>query len=183
MVYISLIRGINVGGHKLMKMEALRALYASLDLSGAQTLLQSGNVVFSTDDADRQGLIRRIGEGIEQSFGFSADVILRTAGEWNDMMARNPFQRQAKDEPGRMLVMCLRKAPTKDAKVGLMEAHKGPEKLAFSGRELYLFYPDGIGRSKLTNVLIERHLQLPGTARNWNTVKKLAAMAEGSGGS
>ena len=177
-VYISLIRGINVGGHKIIKMEALRALYDSLNLTGAQTLLQSGNVVFSADHLDRPGLARQIEEAIEKSFGFHARVILRTVREWRDVMARNPLGTEARDDPARMHVMFLSDAPTDDAKASLMKAHQGPEKLHFSGHELFLYYPDGVGRSKLTNVFIERHLGLTGTARNWNTVIKLAQMAE-----
>lgn len=78
-VYISLLRGINVGGHKIIKMEALRALYHSMGLAEAQTLLQSGNVVFSSEITDRTGLAGQIEQAIEKSFGFHADVILRTA--------------------------------------------------------------------------------------------------------
>ena len=178
-VYISLIRGINVGGHKIIKMAALRALYDSMGLAGAQTLLQSGNVVFSADNPDPADLARQIKAGIEKSFGFPADVILRTAGEWEAVIRRNPFRKEAEIAPSKTAVMFLSGPPGTAAQESLENAHSGPEKIHFAGQELYLYYPDGMGRSKLTNVFIERHLGLTGTARNWNTVMKLAHMADG----
>ena len=177
-VYISLIRGINVGGHKSVKMDALRALYHSLGLKGAQTLLQSGNVVFESENPEPLDLARQIAAGIEKSAGFRPEVILRTAADWAEVIAENPLARQAKDDPSRTLVTFLAGAPSDAGRAALIAAHKGPESLVFSGQELFLYYPDGAGRSKLTNVFIERYLGLPGTARNWNTVMKLHAVCE-----
>ena len=176
-VYISLLRGINVGGHKIIKMEALRALYHSMGLAEAQTLLQSGNVVFSSEITDRTGLAGQIEQAIEKSFGFHADVILRTAGDWAGVIARNPFRKEAEIAPAKTAVMFLSGRPGSAAQEGLENAHSGPEKIHFAGQELYLYYPDGMGRSKLTNVFIKRHLGLTGTARNWNTTVKLNAIA------
>ena len=178
-VYISLIRGINVGGHKIIKMAALRALYGSLNLTGAQTLLQSGNVVFESQIEDRLDLSRQIEQGIEKSFGFHAEVILRTAGEWAAVIRRNPFRKEAEIAPAKTAVVFLSGPPSSAAQESLENAHLGREKIHFAGQELYLHYPDGMGRSKLTNVFIEKHLGLSGTTRNWNTVIKLARMAEG----
>lgn len=177
-VYISLIRGINVGGHKIIKMAALRALYESMGLAGAQTLLQSGNVVFAANQSDRPGLARQIEQAIEKEFGFHADVILRTAAEWAAVIRRNPFRKEAEVAPSKTAVAFLSGRPGIAAQERLENAHSGPEKIHFAGQELYLYYPDGLGRSKLTNVFMERHLGLSGTTRNWNTVIKLGQMTD-----
>jgi uncharacterized protein (DUF1697 family) len=101
---------------------------------------------------------------------------VRTAEEWKRIVANNPFAREAKEDPGHLLVMCLRDAPPPDAVEDLRSAIKGRERVEVRGRDAYFVYPDGVGRSKLTNALIEKKLATRGTARNWNTVTKLLAL-------
>lgn len=175
-VYISMLRGINVGGNKKIKMDALRGLYESLGMAGAQTLLQSGNVVFKSDLTDRPALIQQLEAGIEQRFGFHSTVLLRTLGEWRDVVSRNPLPADQAD-PSKLVVMFLSDSPTQDAVDALKKTYTGPETIQIAGKEAYLYYPDGQGRSKLTNGLIERKLDVSGTVRNWNTVTKLLDLA------
>jgi len=174
-VYVSLLRGINVGGNKKIKMAALREVYESFGLLRPQTLLQSGNVVFESTLNVPAELARQIEAGIEQHFGFDVRVFMRTAAEWHDVVARNPFA--ADHDPARLLVMFFAAAPDAAAVEQLQQAHTGPEEMHLSGRELFLYYADGIGRSKLSNTLIEKTLKLPGTGRNWATVNKLVDLA------
>src|ERR1700691_374230 len=103
-VVISLLRGVNVGGKRKIKMEALRALYESLGLRGAQTLLQSGNVVFRTDRKDLVSLTKQIEDAIERKFGFHSDVVLRTSTELRDVIAKNPFAKRAGVAARKLLV-------------------------------------------------------------------------------
>src|SRR5437899_12626071 len=98
-VIISMLRAVNVGGHNKIKMDALRALYESLKLRDAQTYVQSGNVIFKTDQRDIARLAKRIEDGIARKFGFRPDVILRTAAEMRDVVARNPFAKRRGIEP------------------------------------------------------------------------------------
>src|ERR1700722_2659503 len=98
-VIISLLRGVNVGGHNMIKMDALRSLYESLGLRKVETFIQSGNVIFTTQARDRTALTKRIEEAIEQKFGFHSDVILRTAAELRDALARNPFAERLDIDP------------------------------------------------------------------------------------
>ena len=149
-----------------------------MGLAGAQTLLQSGNVVFSSENPDPGNLGQEIAAGIEKSFGLRPQVILRTAEEWAAVIRRNPFRQEAEIAPAKTAVMFLSGRPGTAAQESLENAHSGPEEIYFAGQELYLYYPNGMGRSKLTNVFIERHLGLTGTTRNWNTILKLAHMAE-----
>jgi uncharacterized protein (DUF1697 family) len=182
-VFISLIRGINVGGPTTIKMDALRTLCESLGLRGARTYLQSGNVVFQSKEADPARLARRFQDGIEKTFGLRVEVMLRTTAELRDVIARNPFSSRTGINPSRLLVMFLAREPEQEAVKSFLKLITGPEELRISGKEAYLYYPDGIGHSKLTFTLIEKKLATSGTTRNWNTVTKLLELAEGLPGS
>ena len=173
-VVIGLLRGVNLGPHRRMKMEDLRAVCSSCKLQDVQTYVQSGNLVFRTGDTDLPSLAKRLEGAIERKFGFQSDVVLRTAEEWRDAMARNPFAGRAGIEPAKLHVTFLSSHPA-----GSLEAIKaGPEEMRLDGRELYIYFPDGAGRSKLTQPVFDRALKVSGTARNWNTVAQLLAIAE-----
>jgi uncharacterized protein (DUF1697 family) len=173
---IALLRAVNVGG-RTMKMADLKAMVEAIGFSDARTLLQSGNLVFSGGEAADVEVESLLEAEAEQRFGFDVDVIVRRALEWAAMIVDNPFAREAIDDPSHLLAMPLKTAPAADALAKLRAAIKGRERVAIIDRNAYLVYPDGIGESKLTIAVIERHLGVRGTARNWNTVQKLAAMA------
>jgi len=177
-VVISMLRGVNVGGHGKIKMDVLRELCASLKLRNAQTYVQSGNVVFETADRDLAPLAGRIEQAIERKFGFRPDVILRTASELRDVIARNPFASRSGIEPSKLLVTFLARQPSAEVRTKLLAIKTDPEELYLDGRELYAYFPNGMGRSKLSWPLVERTLAIPGTGRNWNTVTKLLEVAE-----
>jgi len=177
-VVISMLRGVNVGGHNKIKMEALRALYESMKLREAQTYVQSGNVIFRTDERDIALLTKRIEDGIEREFGFRPNVILRTAAEMREVIARNPFAKRRGIEPSKLLVTFLGSDPGAEAREKILQIKCDPEELRIEGRELYIYFPNGIGRSKLSWAGLEKTLKTPGTARNWNSVTKMLEMAE-----
>jgi len=176
---ISLLRGVNVGGHNKIKMEELRELYASLGLRDAQTYVQSGNVVFRTDARDFTRLSKRIADAIEERFAFRPGVILRTAADLRGVIAANPFASRREVAPSRLLVQFLASEPPADARERILRIESEPDELRIGGRELYIYYPNGMARPKVAWALIERILQTPCTGRNWNTVRKLLEMAEG----
>jgi len=177
-VAISMLRGINVGGHKIVKMESLRAMYESLGLRDAQTYVQSGNVVFRTAARDLAPLAKRIESKIEQTFGFRPGVMLRTSSELREVIRRNPFAKRKGIEPGKLLVTFLAAAPSPEAREKMLGIPAHPEELCIEGREVFVYYPNGMGRSKLSPALIEKTLKTSGTGRNWNTVTTLLEMAE-----
>ena len=177
-VVISMLRGVNVGGHHIIKMDALRDLYASLKLRDPQTYVQSGNVVSLAADRDLVLLARRIEQAIERKFGFRPDVILRTASELRDVIARNPFASRPAIEPSKLAVTFLAGEPTVEARGKLLAIPAAPEELRIDGRELFTYFPNGMARPKLSWPLVERTLGMPLTSRNWNTVTKLLEMAE-----
>ena len=177
-VIISMLRGVNVGGHNKIKMEALRALYESLKLRDAQTYVQSGNVIFRTDERDIARLTKRIEDGIERKFGFRPDVILRTAAEMRDVVARNPFAKRRGIEPSKLLVSFLASDPGEEGREKIRQMKCDPEEMRIERRELYIYFPNGMGRSKLPWAGMDKMLKTPGTGRNWNSVTKMLEMAE-----
>jgi uncharacterized protein (DUF1697 family) len=176
-VVISLLRGINVGGHNVIKMEALRALYASLGLRDAQTYVQSGNAVFQTKEQNLAKLAKRIEDAIEKQFGFRPEVVLRRGSEVKEALAKNPFAKRQDLDPSRILINFLVKAPSAAARDAILRLKFGAEEVQIDGREMYLYSPEGFGQSKLWPA-IGKALKNSGTGRNLNTVAKLVEMAE-----
>jgi uncharacterized protein (DUF1697 family) len=177
-VIICMLRGVNVGGHNQIKMDALKALCVSLKLKDPQTYVQSGNVIFSTEENDLAKLGTRIQDAIERKIGFRPNVMLRTAAEMRTVVARNPFAKRKDIEPGKLLVNFLAADPGKEAREKALAIKIGPEEMHLAGREAYIYFPNGQGRSKFPWPAIERTLGTSGTGRNWNSVTKMLEMAE-----
>ncbi len=176
-VIISMLRGVNVVGRNKIKMEALRDLYKSLSLRDAQTYVQSGNVVFRTEAKDLALLARRIEDAIEKKFGFRPRVILRTTSQLRDVIARNPLAKRHDIIGSKLLVTFLTRESGSESCNELLKVRADPEEVHIGRRELYIYFPDGMGRSKLWHA-IDKVLKKSGTGRNWNTVRKLLEMAE-----
>jgi uncharacterized protein (DUF1697 family) len=176
--HIALLRAVNVGGSGKVAMADLRALAADLGFEAPQSLLQSGNLVFRSEPsgAALEAVLER---ETKVRLGLATDYIVRTAAEWERIVAANPFAPMARDDPSHLLVMPLKSPPDAAGLEGLRAWIPGREAIEAVGRDLYIAYPDGIGTSKLTGAMIERRLGTRGTARNWNTVTKLAALAGG----
>jgi uncharacterized protein (DUF1697 family) len=172
--HLALLRAVNIGGRKATTAD-LRAFMADLGLADARTLLQSGNLVFRSETTGA-ALEAELEAAFEQRFGYRSDVLVRTAPEWRAAIAATPHAEMAERDPSHLLVFALRSPPDAAAVAGLQAAVQGPEAIAAAGRELFIAYPAGIGASKLTGAVIERRLRMRGTARNWNTVTKLATM-------
>lgn len=173
-VFIALIRGINVGGHKKLKMADVKVFCEELGLTEVRTHLQSGNVVFRTSRTDRAQLAK----DLEAALQVDARVILRTPAELRKAIAANPMPDEAAQGPSHYIVAFLSEKPKAAAMQSLRDGYKGPEQMELQGAELYIHYDAGMGQSKLTNTLIERKLGVTATARNWNTVTKLLEIAD-----
>ncbi|HEY2359681.1 MAG TPA: DUF1697 domain-containing protein [Candidatus Angelobacter sp.] len=180
-VIICMLRGVNVGGRNMIKMDALKALCVSLKLKDPQTYVQSGNVIFSSSEKDLAKLANRIQDAIEKAHGFRPGVMLRTAAELQQVVARNPFAKRKNIEPGKLIVNFLATDPGKEAREKAMAIKIGPEEMHLIGREAYIYFPCGQGRSKFPWASIERTLGTSATGRNWNSVTKMLEMAEKMG--
>ncbi len=176
--YIGLLRAVNVGAHNKVGMTDLRALLDLLGMRQSQTLLQSGNFVFQSASRSAAELERAIEGALARRLGVTTDVLIRTGKEWNALIAGNPFPKEAEEDPSHLLVVPLKESPQRAHITALQESIKGREIARVRDRCAYIVYPDGIGRSRLTNVLIEKMLGTRGTGRNWNTVLKLDALAD-----
>ena len=177
-MFVSLLRGINVGGHHKIRMDELKELHEALGLRDVLPYIQSGNVVFISDEADLARLRGQIEEGFEKKFGFSVEVIVRTSAELGEIIDNNPFQGQQSKESKWVVVMFLAARPGETAQEDLLKTYVGPEELFIIGKEVYIYYPHGIGRSKLSHSLIEKKLKTVGTARNWNTILQLQKLIQ-----
>ncbi|MCH7699241.1 MAG: DUF1697 domain-containing protein [Chloroflexi bacterium] len=175
---IALLRGVNVGGHKKVAMSDLRDFIRELGFDGVRSLIQSGNLVFQGSARTGADLERMLEVAAQERLDLRTTFFVRTAKEWEAIIARNPFPDAAENDPNHLVVMCLKDTPPLNAVQALQDAIRGPETVRAVGRHLYIVYPAGIGRSKLTIKLIEAKLGTQGTGRNWNTVLKLAALME-----
>jgi uncharacterized protein (DUF1697 family) len=171
--YVALLRGVNVGGNKTIAMSDLRDIATSLGFKDVRTLLQSGNLVFSTNSTSPARLETLLKDAVAKKTRLDTEFFIRTTAEWSAIIEKNPFPDAAKNDPGRFILMLLKDAPKPAAVTALKEAIVGSEVVAVQGREAYAIYPDGMGRSRLTNAVIEKKLGTRATARNWNTVLKL----------
>jgi uncharacterized protein (DUF1697 family) len=176
--HIALLRAVNLGPHNKIGMGDLRELAVGLGLLDARTVLQTGNLVFRSDTRTTCAqLEQQLERAAFAKLDLDTDVFVRTAREWGDLIVANPFPREAKIDPAHLVAVVLRTEPDRAAVAALQKSITGRELVRAAGRCTYVFYPDGIGRSRLTNVRLEKALGSRGTARNWNTVLKLAAVA------
>jgi len=178
-VYVGLLRAVKLGGNSPLNMEALRAVLSRDGLERVQSFLQSGNVVFRSGKGSAADLEALIEKRVAADLRVRTLVFLRTAEEWSAIVARNPFPREAEVDPSHLVVTVLKNAPSKEAWRRLDSAPHDSERCSGAGRHAYIVYPDGIGRSRLTLIAIEKALGTPGTSRNWNTVRKLASISAG----
>ena len=176
---VALLRGVNVGGHRKMPMAELRGLAIDLGLEQVATYVQSGNLVFRTKAKVDARLARKVEAAIAERFGFTSEVILRTALEIRAVVEANPWAKRPAWDSAKLLVTFLREDPGGAARERVLALNGGPEELWISGRELFVYYPAGIGRAKLTPSKIDQALgKVVGTGRNWKSVLALLAMAE-----
>jgi uncharacterized protein (DUF1697 family) len=173
--YLALLRAVNVGGSTKIGMADLRALLGELGLAQPRSLLQSGNLLFRAEGTTPDELEALLAAETGRRLGLATDFFVRTADEWDAVVAGNPFPAEAKDDPGHLVVMALKAAPEAAAVAALQASIAGRETVRAVGRQAYLVYPDGIGESKLTIQKIEKALGTRGTGRNWNTTLKLQA--------
>ena len=175
-VTIFLLRAVNLGGATTIKMEALRGIAEALGFRHPTTLLQSGNLVASHDGTPAEAAAR-LEAALAKEFPYAPGVIARSRSELSEAIETNPLPLSAGQDPKSLQYIALASTPEPGALERLTAGYAGPETIALRGSDLFVYYAEGVGRSKLTNALIERRLGVKGTARNWNTVLKLASLA------
>jgi uncharacterized protein (DUF1697 family) len=175
--YISILRGINVSGQKMIRMEALKEAYEKLGFQDVQTYLQSGNVIFRANENETGILEQRITEQVRKEFYFEVPVIVLTTTRLKEIIDINPFISNLELNPSFLHVTFLSK-PSADYDPGMILAKRSAgEEIAFTGDAVYLYCPNGYGRTKLHNQFLETRLKVPTTTRNWRTTNELLKIA------
>ncbi|MVP02036.1 DUF1697 domain-containing protein [Paenibacillus lutrae] len=176
-IYIALLRGINVGRHNRMSMTALKGVLEDSGLRSVQTYIQSGNVVFEADETeDKAALQLRMEQSIQAAFGFSIPVVLRTAEEFDRIIRSCPYPVDRLPEEEGVHISYLVETPTQEKIQAVRDCKNGEDEFHVSGHEVYLLIRKGLRDSKLAANL--QKLGVAGTLRNWNTVTKLDGMAK-----
>jgi len=178
MVHIALLRGINVGPHKRMKMEKLRASCEVLGFKNVKTYIQSGNVLCQAGKLSSEAAAKKIEAQIVKDFGFSADVIARTGEEMKQIVTGNPLLRESDVDASKLHVVFFSEVPSAEAIQKLQVIVKAPDKVRHKGKEIYFYFPNGVSGSSIWKHNLDRVLGLSGTMRNWRTVTTLYEMAQ-----
>lgn len=182
--YIALLRGINVGGKNIIKMADLKRVFEEIGLCEVQTYIQSGNVLFKSNEGE-EALRSRIEHELETAFGFSVTVVLRTAGELERIISNCPFseeeisEAEAASEAECLYVSMMTHAPLQEKLEHLNVYRSESEEYRLVGREVFLLFRNSIRNSKLANNL--QKLDVPATVRNWKTINKLVQLAKAMG--
>lgn len=177
--YVALLRGINVGGSKLIKMAELGRIFTSLGLKNVKTYIQSGNVLFESSKTDPIALTKEIEKGLHAAVGFEVPVVLRTIAELEAIVKLDPFKKVKSDANAKLFVTFLVDPPKSKPKIPLLSPRKDCEIIQLTGREVFtVAFAMPNGRSAEFMVLIEKEFGKSVTTRNWNTVIKILALAQ-----
>ncbi|MCX6188156.1 MAG: DUF1697 domain-containing protein [Bacteroidetes bacterium] len=175
--YIAMLRGINVSGHKAIKMEALRSFCETLGFTKVQTYIQSGNIIFNFSNAPCADLEKKIARKILEEFHFEVPVIVMEAEVVRKVSKNNPFTNERNLDLTQLHVTFLAEEP-KQAVVSKIKADDyAPDEFVVDGKTVYLYCPGGYGKTKLSNSFFESKLNVKATTRNWKTVNALVALA------
>lgn len=172
-IFVSMLRGINVGGQKKVPMNELVEIYRKLKFENIVTYVNSGNVIFSAGRKDSRSVAEEIETGIFNYFGFEVAVIIRTADEMKMIARNNPFLPDNSDRLNFLYVTFMSGNPAKTELERINSYNYNPDRFFIRNQEIYLLCPGGYGRTKLNNTFFESKLKLTGTTRNWKTVNEL----------
>jgi uncharacterized protein (DUF1697 family) len=172
--YISFLRGVNMTGHNVIKMTELALLYNSLGFIDAKTYIQSGNVIFSTAEClSEHAISEKIEKSIMAKFSYDIPVMIRSVHDLRTILAVNPFLDENNFDPSKMAVMFLHEKAVEEQIRKVENIDYPPDKFSIIGREIYVYCPNGFGRTKLYTNFFENKMGVTGTARNWKTVSTL----------
>lgn len=175
MRYVALLRGINVTGNKIIKMEELRAMFDAFGFKRVTSYINSGNLAFDARSSAEPRLIDKIEKAIEKRFSMSVQVMVRPQKDIHDILANNPFEGEFESHK-EMHVLFLKEEMPRDKQKQLLAAIPEKERCSIQGREIYCHLPMGVAESLLGRGLVEKKAKVPVTARNWRTVQKLAEL-------
>ena len=177
--YISILKGINVGGHHRILMEDLKKLFSALNLCNAVTYIQSGNVVFNTGKEDfPSGIAEKIALKIKEKYGFEVPLIVRTIQQWKNIVSKNPFLVKKNADPEKCYVVFFFEKPDDNYIEKIKDIKFVPDEFVITEQEAFLYIPGQYHESKLSCDFFEKNLKVKASCRNWKTVLALEALAE-----
>ncbi len=176
-IYIALLRGINVSGQKIIKMEDLKKAFEWLHYEHVATYIQSGNVVFSSVERSTEHLRMQIEDRVLKIFGYEVPVIVKTMKEIEKVIKRNPFKKVKAQKGEKLHISFLSGKPDKAAAENLDVVKNDVDEIRLSGSEVYILCRNGYGQTLFSNTFIEKKLAVSSTTRNWDTVQKLLSLA------
>jgi uncharacterized protein (DUF1697 family) len=177
MRYVALLRGINVGGQKSIKMTDLKNAFEALGFGNVKTYVQSGNVIFDAEPSDTSKLAGYIEDMVSRTYGFQVKTMIRTEDELAGIVCNNPFTKDPDLDQDKLHVTFLSDRPESNTVAALAVKKEENEQFSIIGREVYLYCPNGYGNTKLNNVLFEKKLNAIATTRNWKTVNRVLEIA------
>jgi len=176
--YISFLRGVNMTGHNSVKMADLLALYLKMGFSDAETYIQSGNVVFTdSGNISPSAFSKTIEQAILQKFNYVIPAMIRTSEELTELLSTNPFLGEPDFNPAKMAVIFLHEKPSDSQLLKVADVDYPPDKFKIIGRDIFIFCPNGFGRTKLYTNFFEKKMGVTGTARNWKTITTILNIA------
>jgi uncharacterized protein (DUF1697 family) len=176
-IYIALLRGINVGGQKLIKMAELKRMFEEMGFGRVQTFIQSGNVLFESAES-AEALRPQIEQQIAEVFGYQVTVVIRTAAELEQIIERCPFEADPSSKIEKVYVALLAEMPTQEGIDKLLTCSSDTDDYRFTNQEVYILCRQSIRKSLFSNNFLEKKLGVPATTRNWQTTSKLAVMGK-----
>jgi uncharacterized protein (DUF1697 family) len=177
--YISFLRGVNMTGHNTIKMTDLAELFIKIGMKDAETYIQSGNVIFSeTGSIPLPALSGNIEQAILKRFNYTIPVMIRTNQELNELFSSNPFLAEPDFDSSKMAVIFLHNIPSDIQILKVLDINYPPDKFRILGKEIFIYCPNGFGRTKLYTNFFEKKMGITGTARNWKTITAILNIAE-----
>ncbi len=177
-IYIAILRGINVGGQRMIKMNALRQMFEGLGFQNVKTYIQSGNIIFTGKKEKQNELEKKIFKAIKEKFGFDVPVIVKKHKELKDIKANNPFIKDKTKDVAHLHLTFLSDNTKKENYNKIKTIHYQPDEFYLFGKAIYLYCPNGYGKSKLANSFWETKLKVIATTRNWKTIQELLTIAD-----
>ncbi|TVY03927.1 DUF1697 domain-containing protein [Paenibacillus cremeus] len=175
--YIALLRGINVSGQKIIKMDALKAMFESMPFHHVRTYIQSGNVMFDAAETDAEQLRASIEDMLKQALGYAVPVIVRSLTELEEAIRVCPFEVSQLREGEKVYVTFLAQPPALEAIQKLESYRNEVDDFQVRGKDVYVLCRGNYGRSQFSNTFLEKKLGAAATTRNWDTVLKLAEIS------
>jgi len=175
--YIAFLRGVNVGGNKIIKMEKLRSIYEDLKLKNVRTFIQSGNVIFDTDEKDSDSLTKKIEKQLLKSLGYEVAAMLRFVSEIEALIKINPFKKSKLNDVVCLYLTLLHDKPTNDLKKSLIASSDDIATFKIIGKEVYTLYQRSKAKHPFSNNFVEKKLKVAATTRNWTVINKILVFA------